>query len=278
LDFASLSANAASSYAKVAAAGGVVYDFTLPMRLLLTALLGSHLLAAQAAPSAYHPPRHFYTPRHQPYRRLPVRLTFGAHTAYYDGDLTNQFSGPGFSLGLTHTLSPHFTLGADLTYLRLEANDYFPDRGLHFTTNDGVLTSFVRYNLFADKSMYIGPNYRPTKAQIFLQGGVGLLLNNPKTTILSTLPPYGRIALAPEVQGGYPTLAGVLPLGGGATLKASRSLYLTLEGLYYFTTTDLLDGVSRPVDPRMLDKFATLSLKAEFAFNKRRGKPLVHFD
>jgi hypothetical protein len=257
------------------------------MRFLFTTLLSGSLLASlpgttQAAPPAYHPPRHFYTPSHQPYRRLPVRLTFGVNAAYYNGDLTNRFSDntfhPGFSLGLTHTLSPHLTFGADLAYIRLEAKDYYPSRGLRFTSTDGLLTTFVRYNLFADKSMYLGPNYRTTTAQIFLQGGVGLLLNNPKATIPYPLPPYGTVALAPEVRGGYPTLAGMLPVGAGVTLKASRSLYFTLEGLYYFTTTDLLDDVSARVNSNSLDGFATVNLKVEFAFNRKQGKPLVHFD
>jgi hypothetical protein len=256
----------------------VVYDFTFSMHLLLTALLGSHLLAAPAIPPGYQPPRRFYTPRLQAYRRPPARLTLGTSLDYYHGDLTDQFSGPGFSLGITRPLSPHFTLGADLAYVRLEGKDYFPDRGLHFTSNNGMLTGFVRYNLLADKSLYVGPSYRPATAQVFLQAGVGLLLNNPKTTIFSTQPPYGRMALAPEAQGSYPTLAGVLPLGVGGTFKASPSLYFTLEGLYYFTSTDLLDGVSRFVGPDSLDKFITFSLKAEFAFAKKKGKPLVHFD
>lgn len=252
------------------------------MRFLLTALLGSGLLTAQAAPTDYHPPRHYYTPSHQPYRRLPVRLTFGVNTAYYNGDLTNRFSDntfrPGFSLGLTHTLSPHFTFGADVAYIRLEAKDYFPSRGLRFTSTDGLLTTFVRYNLFADKSLYLGPNYRPTPAQVFLQGGVGLLLNSPKATAPNPLPPYGNVALASEVRGGYPTLAGVFPVGAGVTLKASRSLYFTLEGLYYFTTTDLLDDLSARANSGSLDSFATLNLKVEFAFTRKKGKPLVHFD
>jgi hypothetical protein len=254
------------------------------IRFVLAALLSGSLAAAPVAPALaspadYHPPRHFYTPSHQPYRRLPTRLTFGVNFAYYDGDLKNRFSKhPGFSLGLTRTLSPHFTFGADLAYIRLEAEDYDAIRGLRFTSTDGLLTTFVRYNLFADKSMYIGPNYRPTKAQLFLQGGVGLLLNNPKASVANPLPPYGYTALPPERRGGYPTLVGVLPVGAGVTLKASRSLYFTLEGLVYFTSTDLLDDVSQRANANKDDIFATAGLKIEYAFNKKHGKRLVHFD
>jgi len=251
------------------------------MRSVLTALLGSLVAAAPAwaAPADYYPPRHFYTPSHQPYRRPPARLTFGAGAAYYDGDLTNHISSqPSFSLGLVRPLSPHLSFGADLAYVRLEAQDYNVSRGLRFTSTSGVLTTFVRYNLLADKSMYLGPQLRPARAQLFLQGGVGLLLNSAQASANNPEPPYGRVALPPERPGGYPALAGVLPIGGGITLRASRSLAFTFEGLVYFTSTDLLDDISQRVSPEKKDNFATASLKLEYAFYRKRGKPLVHFD
>jgi hypothetical protein len=249
------------------------------MRSVLTALLGGSLAAAPAlaAPADYYPPRHFYTARHQPYRRPPAPLTFGA--AYYDGDLTNRISShPSFSLGLVRPLSPHLSFGADLVYVRLEAQDYNESRGLRFTSTSGVLTTFVRYNLLADKSMYLGPHHRPTTAQLFLQGGVGLLLNSPKASANNPEPPYGRVALPSERPGGYPALAGVLPVGGGITLRASRALAFTLEGLVYFTSTDLLDDISQRASLEKKDNFATASLKLEYTFYRKRGKPLVHFD
>jgi hypothetical protein len=252
------------------------------MRSVLTALLGGSLAAATpavAAPADYYPPRHFYTPSHQPYRRPPARLTLGVGAAYYDGDLTNRVaSHPSFSLGLVRPLSPHLSLGADLVYLRLEGEDYNPNRGLRFTSTAGVLTTFVRYNLLADKSMYLGPNQRPSPVQLFLQGGVGLLLNSAQSSANNPEPPYGRVPLPPERPGGYPRLAGVLPVGGGLTLRASRALAFTLEGLVYFTSTDLLDDISQRVSPEKKDRFATASLKLEYAFHGKRGKPLVHFD
>lgn len=252
------------------------------MRSVLTALLGGSLAAAApavAAPPDYHPPRHFYTPGHQPYRRPPARLSFGAGAGYYDGDLTNRVSShPVFSLGLVRPLSPHLSLGADLAYVRLEGSDYNLSRGLRFTSTGGALSTFVRYNLLADKSMYLGPNYRPTRAQLFVQGGVGLLLNSAQASANDPESPSGRVALPPEQPGGYPRLAGVLPVGGGLTLRASRALAFTFEGLVYFTTTDLLDDISQRASPEKKDNFATASLKLEYTFYGKRGKPLVHFD
>lgn len=250
------------------------------MRLFfLTALLGGTLTAAQAAPPGYHAPRHYYTPRKQPYRRPPVRLTISGNLATYNGDITGRLADNtlrlGLGLGLVHALSPHLTYGLELSYFQLKAKDEYPSRGYSFESTNGLFTTFLRYNLFADKSMYIGQNYKPIVAQIFVQAGVGAVLYNPS---LSQQTGDGLVALPPEVRGGYPGVAGAFPVGGGVTLKVSRAVNFTLEGLYYFTTTDLLDDVSQRANPKMTDNFGTLTFKMEYAFYKKHGKPLVHND
>lgn len=254
------------------------------MRLFLTALLGASLSAAlpvttQAAPPGYRPLRHYYTPSHQPYHRLPVRLTFGPNLAYYNGDIADKLKNNtlrlGLGLGLTHALSPHLTYGLELSYLKLKATDQLPARGYSFASTNGLLTTFLRYNLNADKSLYFGLNNQPTPVLAFVQAGVGALLNNPTASRQTA---DGVLVLAPERRGGYPTLAAVLPVGGGVTLRASRSLHLTLEGLYYFTSTDLLDDVSQRGNPKSNDDFATVALKIEYAFYKKHGQPLAHHD
>jgi hypothetical protein len=251
------------------------------MRLLfLTALLGGMCSAVQAAPPGYQPPRRFYTASHQAYRRLPTRLTFGINTAYYNGDLTNRFKDNtfrvGLSVGLVRTLTPHLTFGADLGYFKLKAQDYFPSRGYNFENTSGLLTAFLRYNLFADKSMYLGQNYHNTPVQVFVQAGVGGLVHSP--TLAQNIGERYPVSVPPETPAPYPAVAGVLPVGGGVTLHAGKSLAFTLEGLYYFTTTDLLDGVSQRGNPDSVDSFATGAFKVEYAFGHKRGKPLVHFD
>jgi hypothetical protein len=256
------------------------------IRFVLAALLSGGLAAglsapAQAAPADYHPPRHHYTPSHQPYRRLPTRLALGFNLANYNGDLTGRLGDNtlrlGLSLGLVRTLSPHLTFGADLGYVRFKAVDQYPTRGYRFEGTNGLLTTFLRYNILADKSMYIGPNHRSTTWQPFLQAGVGAALYNPAVTqavpgAIVSLPAEGNNTAS------YSGLAAVLPVGAGITLRASRSLYFTLEGLYYFTSTDLLDGISQRGNPNSVDSFMTGALKIEYAFYKKKGKPLVHFD
>jgi hypothetical protein len=256
------------------------------IRFVLAALLSGGLTAglsapAQASPANYRPPRHHYTPSHQPYRRLPTRLALGFNLANYNGDLTGRLRENtlrlGLSLGLVRTLSPHLTFGADLGYVRLKAADQYPTRGYRFEGTSSLLTTFLRYNILADKSMYIGPNYRPTTWQPFLQAGVGAALYNP--TVEQVVP--GAVLSLPAEgnnTASYSGVAAVLPVGGGVTLRASRSLYFTLEGLYYFTSTDLLDGISQRGNPNSVDSFMTVALKVEYAFYKKKGKPLVHFD
>jgi hypothetical protein len=251
------------------------------MRLLfLTALLGGLCSAVQAAPPGYQPPRRFYTAKQQAYRRLPTRVSLGINTAYYNGDLTDRLKDNtlrvGLTLGVVRTLSPRVTFGADLGYVKLKAQDYFPTRGFSFENTNALLTTFLRYNLLADKSMYLGQNYRRTPVLVFVQAGIGGLIYNPDLYQNVGLP-Y-PVSAPDENPNAYPALAGVLPVGGGVTLRAGNSLAFTLEGLYYFTTTDLLDGVSQRANPNSVDSFITGALKIEYALGHKKGRPLVHFD
>ncbi|RYY14964.1 MAG: hypothetical protein EOO36_13380 [Cytophagaceae bacterium] len=171
----------------------------------------------------------------------------------------------------------HLTFGADLGYVKFRVVDQYPERGYRFGGTDALLTTYLRYNILADKSMYIGPNYRPTTWQPFLQAGVGGMVYNPA---LAQATPYGTVLLPAEGNNTatFSGVAAVLPVGAGVTLRASHSLFFTLEGLYYFTSTDLLDGISQRANPNSKDSFATVSLKVEYAFYKKKGKSLVHFD
>ena len=265
------------------AAGCAGYFRCYPMSFLLSALLGTSLLAAPAAPPlTYRPPRRFYTARHQPYRRLPTRLSFGLNLATYNGDVSGRLRDntlrPGVTVGLVRTLSPHLTFGLDVGFYQLKAMDQYPSRGYRFNGTNGLLTTFLRYNILADRSMYLGPGYRATTWQPFLQAGVGATVYDPSPSQVVGGVVY---ALPPENQTQNSTFGGVaavLPVGAGVTLRASRTLYFTLEGLYYFTTTDRLDAISQRGNPNSVDSFITAALKVEYAFYRKRGKPLVHFD
>lgn len=245
------------------------------MRLfLLGALLGTSLMT-RAAPPGYRAPHRFFTFRNVPYRRLALRLNFGLNTGYYNGDISSRSKSNdyqvGFGVGLAKTLSPRLTFTLDLSSVHLGATDAFPSRGLAFQADNTLLTALLRFNILADKSLYIGPAHQDTPFLIFIETGVGLLLSNPVAT------QYG-IVLPPEPGNSYPNLAAALPVGGGVTLRASPRFAFTLEGIYFFTSTDQLDDVSQRGNPKSLDDFATLTLKIEFSLLKGHRKPLVHND
>ena len=245
------------------------------MRLLFIVTLLAASLSATARPPGYRSPRRYLTATNQPYYRPPVRVNAGANLAYYNGDLTNRLGDNtfkvGLNLGLARELSPHLTFALDLSYLHLTAKDYYPSRGFRFTTDAGALTALLRYNLIADKQMLIGPAHKAMPLLVFVSGGGAALLYSPSLSRFDS-------SLPPEPGNSYPAAALALPVGGGLTLRASPQLAFTAEALYYFTTTDLLDDVSRRGNPGQTDGFATLTLKTEFSFKKGPGKPLVHND
>lgn len=231
--------------------------------------------AVAAAPPGYHAPRRRYTPRGLPYHRPGLRLHLSTNLGYYNGDLTGRAADNtarvGYGVGLTQTLSPHFTFTADVSRVQLQAQDETHDRGYAFEGSNGVLSALLRYNLFADKSLYAGLGHTSTPLLVFVQAGAAGLLYNPVAT------QYGR-ALAPEAGNKYPQAAAAFPVGGGVTWHPSPRLYLTLDARYYLTTTDLLDDISQRGNPKLNDSFGTLALQLEYAFGHKKPRPLTHYD
>ncbi|RZK57787.1 MAG: hypothetical protein EOO59_08930 [Hymenobacter sp.] len=259
------------------------------MRLLFTALLAGGLSLGLASPGlaqlrgGYRTPHRLHTSTdHQGYRRPPLRITLGVNVATYNGDITGRLPDNtlrvGFSAGIVKPLSPHLSLVSELSYVKLKAVDQRPDRGLSFQGTNGVLTAMARYNFLADERMFFGSARHNDSWQPFVQAGVGLLLFDPTSAVSVN---GTTVALPPERRSSlymYPHLAGVLPVGGGVTYRFSPYLALTLDGLYYFTSTDLLDDVSDRANPDKLDKFITAAFKVEIGLRSKKGKPLVHFD
>jgi hypothetical protein len=241
---------------------------------LLLALLGSSL-AAVAGPPGYRAPRRFLTASRQPYHRQPLRINGGLNVAYYNGDLTGKVAHNtlrvGVNAGVAKTLSPRFTFVSDLSYVHLKAVDDYPERGYSFSADNGLLTGRFQFNIFPDKSLFIGPNHKEMPLLLFVEAGGGFTLFSPSAA------QYG-IPLLPEGRNTYPALAAVLPVGGGLTLRASKRLGFTVEALYYFTSTDLLDDVSQRGNADQLDDFGTLTFKIEYTLGKGHKKPLVHND
>ena len=248
--------------------------------LLATCCLAAQATAAWASPPGYHTPRRRYTARNIAYVRPPLRLHLSGNLAYYNGDLTSRLKDNtlrlGLGVGLTQVLSPRFTFSSEISYFYLKAKDQNTSRGYSFESTNGLLQATLRYHLFEDKSMYVGLQKKNMPAQLFLEAGAGLLLTSPTAYQADGI--GGEQQLPPDTRQGYPLLAAAFPVGIGGTLKASNHLYFTLDALYYFTTTDLLDDVSRRGNPNQPDNFATVTLKIEYALGGNHRKPLARYD
>ena len=199
--------------------------------------------------------------------RGPLRVTLGGGLALYNGDLakglSDKFPGLSVSGGLLYRLRPHFQVGVEGGYFRLGSRDQLPERGLAFRGDNGLSTVFVRYEPIQDHSAYASSLGEAPILQPFLKAGAGLLLYNPKTYFGTTRPTAGTSFLEPE-RNDYPAVATVLPLGAGVSVRAGDLFRVTLEGAYYFTSTDHLDDVSARGNAKLNDGFGTAEIKLEY--------------
>jgi len=239
-------------------------------RALILGVLGVGLFSGQAAHAQYHHPVRHYNSKGRPYFRGPLNVTLGGGTALYNGDLGsnpgNNFLGPALSLGAMYRLTPHLHLGGELGYVALGARDQATERGLAFTSNNGVGTMLLRFDLLPDESVFAASMAEPPAFQLYVQGGLGLLLYDPKAYYGTERATNNTVFLAPE-RNDYPALAGVAPIGAGFHVRVLDRLRAGLEANYYFTTTDQLDDASTRLGgaSRNRDGFGTILLKATYA-------------
>ena len=233
---------------------------------LTAGALGSHPAQAQ-----YHHPVRHYDRQERAYFRGPLHVTLGGGTALYNGDLGNSpadnFLGPALSLGVRYRLTPHLHLGSEFSYVKMGARDRLKERGLAFTSTNGLGTVFFRFDLLPDKSIFASSIDEAPIFQVFVQGGAGLLLYNPQAYIGTTRAANNTSFLPPE-RNDYPALAGAFPVGAGFSVRLTNKLSANLEGNYYFTTTDQLDDVSNiriGGASQNRDGFGTVMLKLDYS-------------
>lgn len=239
-------------------------------RALILGALGAGLFSSQAAVAQYHHKVRHYSNSGRPYFRGPVHLTLGGGTALYNGDLGanpgDNFLGPALSLGVLYRLSPHLHLGSELSYFEMGARDKVKERGLAFTSTNGLGTVFLRFDLLPDESIFASSVAEPPAFQVYVQGGAGLLLYNPQAYAGTERAITGTPFLAPE-RNDYPALAGVAPVGAGFHVRVIDKLRAGIEANYYFTTTDQIDDVSTRLGgaSRNNDGFGTVMLKLDYS-------------
>lgn len=230
----------------------------------------SALAARPAAAQHQRQVRHFNS-QGRPYYQGPLHITLAGGTGFYDGDLGNSpgdnFFGLAGSLGVLYRLTPHLHLGGEFSYVPLAARDHVSERGLAFTSNNGLGTVFLRYDLLADESVFAASNTESPIFQLYVQGGAGLLLYNPQSYLGASRASSSTAFFAPE-RNDYPAMAGAFPVGAGFSVHLFDRWRAGIEGNYYFTTTDQLDDIS---NKRLggasanRDGFGTLMLKLDYS-------------
>ena len=239
-------------------------------RALIWGALAAGLLSSPAAQAQHQRQVRYYNRQGRPYYRGPLQLTLGGGTALYNGDLGNSpgdnFLSPALSLGVRYRLTPHLHLGSELSYLKLGARDQAKERGLAFTSTNGLGTVLLRFDLLPDESVFAASSAEAPIFQVYVQGGAGLLLYNPQAYFGTARPTETTAFLAPE-RNDYPALAGVAPVGAGFTVRLLDQLRAGLEGNYYFTTTDQLDDINLRLGgaSQSNDGFGTVMLRLDYS-------------
>ena len=233
--------------------------------------MATSALAARPAAAQHQRQVRHYNSQRRPYYQGPLHVTLAGGTGFYDGDLGNSFSdnffGVAGSLGVLYRLTPHLHLGSEFSYVPLSARDHLRERGLAFTSRNGLGTVFLRYDLLSDESVFAASTGEPPVLQVYVQGGVGLLLYDPQSYPGTSRASKNTGFFAPE-RNDYPALAGAFPIGAGFSVHLFDRWRAGLEGNYYFTTTDQLDDIS---NKRLggasanRDGFGTLMLKLDYS-------------
>ncbi|GAB3875002.1 hypothetical protein GCM10028824_29210 [Hymenobacter segetis] len=232
---------------------------------LVAGALSSHTAYAQ-----YHHPVRHYNRQERAYFRGPLHVTLGGGTALYNGDLGNSlgdnFLGPALSLGVLYRLTPHLHLGSEFSYVEMGARDKAKERGLAFTSTNGLGTVFFRFDLLPDESVFAASMAEAPVFQVFVQGGAGLLLYNPQSYMGTERATDGTSFLPPE-RNDYPAMAMAFPVGAGFSVRLTDKLRANLEGNYYFTTTDQLDDINLRLGGASANKdgFGTVMLKLDYS-------------
>lgn len=240
-------------------------------RALIFGVLAAGVLSSQTASAQYQRQVRHFNHQGRPYFRGPLHVVLGGGTALYNGDLGNSvgddFLGPALSLGVLQRLTPHLHVGGEFSYVKMGARDQLQERGLAFTSTNGLGTVFLRFDLLQDESVFAASQAEAPTFQVYVQGGAGLLLYNPQAYFGTERTTKETSFLAPE-RNDYPAMAGVAPVGGGFSVRLTEQLRAGLEANYYFTATDQLDDVS---NKRLggasvsKDGFGTVMLKVDYS-------------
>ena len=242
----------------------------MKFRALLLGALAAGIFSSSTAVAQHQRQVRHYSSQGRPYYRGPLHVTLAGGTALYNGDLGNSpadnFFGPAFSAGVMYRLTPRLHLGGELSYFELGARDKAKERGLAFISNNGMGKVLFRFDLLSDESVYASSMAEPLPFQVYLQGGAGFLLFDPKA-YFGTEKVSDDNGFLPSERNDYPALAGVVPVGIGFDVRVVDRLRAGIEANYHFTTTDQLDDIDTRLGGASVnrDGFGTVMLKLDYS-------------
>ena len=195
----------------------------------------------------------------------------GANLPFYFGDLCSGFGcnsiSPGFTIGAGIKLWPRVYFGGDFNYFTLSTGDKEPDRGFSFSSANYELLAYGRYYLIEDiVRKHRDLKKKPKFFKPYLMAGIGLNYANvtPGGYIIDSTGTGDTLSVADYEGQNYPKLIFNVPLGVGFQFDVSRRVNILLEGVYRFTLSDYVDGVSLAAGADKNDSYLTFNLKVQY--------------
>ncbi|MBS1656099.1 MAG: outer membrane beta-barrel protein [Bacteroidetes bacterium] len=235
--------------------------FTKAVFLLLIFILQTVLLSAQDSNS----------------KQKGLYLGFNAGTFVYQGDLTPSPIGslktmqPGFTVSLTNDITDRISLRYMLTIATLKGEDikyqsidYFRSQRRFSFKND-----FAEF-AFGEK-FYLHRTTNPyRKLNPYITAGIGgmLSLNAVRNSSQTNFSYFAADNLQSKVVSdsvhGVPRFVLVVPVGAGVDIRLNDHIFLNVEGLYRFSSSDYLDGFSLSGNNRRNDYYYGISTGIHF--------------
>lgn len=215
----------------------------------------------------------------QYYYRGPLKVGWALGRTWYQGDLTNGYSGSkgrnSIGVAVSGTVWPNLEAALEVQYIRLAADDQVAGRGYHFSTQliEAALLGryyFERYHF--DPALDSRDLGRRRWWRLFVVAGVGEAL---WWTTLSGGPAVLGDSVANVSEQKYPAYATVIPVGVGIGLRVSPLLWMSPEVTYRFALTDNLDDVGKLRGNAMRnDGYWQLAFRFQYTPARSSGKPL----
>ena len=169
-----------------------------------------------------------------------VKLTAGAGTSWYYGDLCDNCIDPkaNLNLGAHLRFNERISVKAELNWYQIGAKqDQYAPRNLSFKSNNIEFLAAGVVDLFQHSTNY----YSRKRFTPFAYAGLGFTYFNPKAELDGTT--YSLRPLQTEGVA-YSPITVIVPGGIGVRVKVAHFLDISVEGGYRLTFTDYLDDVS----------------------------------